>query len=92
MKKVNGPASRSYFSTKLDKIGILQPNQKQLSFAAPKTSQKTKTSNPMNYSDVFYSDKRTVLHIGKSPRENLKDLFNGDVAKANSTMKGLKMQ
>jgi hypothetical protein len=63
-----------------------------MSFAAPKTLQKSKMTNPMNYSDVFYSDKRTVLHIGKSPRENLKDLFNGDVSKGNSTMKGLKMQ
>lgn len=36
----------------------------------------------LNYSDVFYSDKRTVFHIGKSPRENLKDIFNGQMGES----------
>jgi hypothetical protein len=33
---------------------------------------------PLNYSDVFYSNKNTVLQANKSPRENLRDIFNGD--------------
>ena len=32
----------------------------------------------LNYSEVYYSSKNTVLQIGRSPRENLKDIFKGD--------------
>lgn len=71
-------AQKSFYNSHVDKIGILQPAQKTLSYALPrqKGNSKSKVQPQMNYSDVFYSDKRTVFHLGKSPRENLRDIFS----------------
>jgi hypothetical protein len=78
LQRNTGGPSKSYFGSAVEKIGILKPSMKQLSYAAPKGLNKSKVQPAINYSDVFYSDKATVLHIGKSPRENLRDIFSND--------------
>lgn len=78
----------SFYSSKIEKIGILQPAQ-QAVFAAPKSivSKSKVVPAQLNYSEVFYSDKNTVLQVQKSPRENLKDMFRGDPRQTYSSMK-----
>ncbi len=58
------PAAKSFYSNAVDKIGILQPNQKTLTYAGQKSRSKAKVTPALNYSDVFYSNKSTVFHIG----------------------------
>lgn len=73
--------SKSFYKDPVEKIGILQPQPKALTYAVPRptaTSQTTKKSKvvpSLNYSEVFYSNKQTVFTHGKSPRENLRDIF-----------------
>lgn len=74
-----GPApAKSFYSSAVEKIGILQPARKHLSYAGSKQRSKTKVAPALNYSEVFYSNKSTVFHAGRSPRENLKDIFSMD--------------
>jgi hypothetical protein len=76
--------STFYNNSTVDKISILKPTPRAVSQVAPKT--KTKVSSPLNYSDVFYSNKQTTLFRGKSPRENLRDIFNSDSKMHGSTL------
>lgn len=70
---------KSFYNNPVDKIAILQPAPKALTYAVPKplptTGKKNKVVPGLNYSEVFYSNKATVFTIGKDPRENLRDIF-----------------
>ena len=78
-KKLAPEMHKSFYNSAADKIGILQPGQKTLSYAAPKSIYgKNKVAPAINYSDVFYSNKNTVLQGNRSPRENLRDIYRAE--------------
>ena len=56
-----------------EKIGILVPKHKMISFAAPKAKKESKSG--LSFGEVYYSNKRTVLSIGRNSKDNWNDIF-----------------